>query len=215
MRRAVKFVAGIGLSLAMVPWAGFAQIPVDQLTGSTPAAVTIPADQQPTREQLAKLFELMRIKQQLAAVTQMMPALMQQQFTTTATQFRKDHPEMTSTTPEQQQAIAKVMSRFAQQAMSLYGVDEIIEDMSSLYQKHLSRSDVDGIITFYSSPAGQHMIDMTPVIMREFIPTVTQRVQERVKPLTEEMTKELMDISKPSTNQLLVAPPPPPPAPAK
>jgi hypothetical protein len=211
MRRAIKFVAGIGLSLAMAPWAAFAQTPADQPAGTVTAAATIPLDQQPTREQLARLFELMRVKQQLAAVTQIMPGLMQQQFNATVKDFQKDHPKMKPTTPEQQQATAKVMGKYVEQAMSLYGADEMIEDMSSLYQKHLSRSDVDGIIAFYSSPAGQHMLDMTPVIMRDFMPTVMQRIQERIKPLNAQMTKEMTEISKPSTHQLLVAPPPPPP----
>ena len=38
----------------------------------TPASV-IPLDQQPSKEQLAKLFEVMRVNQQLASVTKMMP----------------------------------------------------------------------------------------------------------------------------------------------
>jgi hypothetical protein len=212
MRSVIKYVAGIGLSLAMAPLAALAQAQADQPAVTT-TAVTIPLDQQPTKEQLARLFELMRVKQQLAAVTQIMPGLMQQQFNATMKDLQKDHPEMSSTTPERQQATAKIMSKFVGQAMSLYGADEMIEDMSSLYQKHLSRSDVDGIIAFYSSPAGEHMLDMTPVIMREFMPTVMERIQERIKPLNDEMIKEMTDISKPSMNQLLVAPPPPPPPP--
>jgi hypothetical protein len=212
MRSVIKYVAGIGLSLAMAPLAALAQAPADQ-PAITTTAVTIPLDQQPTKEQLARLFELMRVKQQLAAVTQMMPGLMQQQFNATMKDLQKDHPEMSSTTPERQQATAKIMSKFVGQAMSLYGADEMIEDMSSLYQKHLSRSDVDGIIAFYSSSAGEHMLDMTPVIMREFMPTVMERIQERIKPLNDEMIKEMTDISNPSINQLLVAPPPPPPPP--
>jgi hypothetical protein len=53
------------------------------------------------------------------------------------------------------------------------------------------------------------MLDMTPVIMREFMPTVMQRIQERIKPLSAEMTKEMSDISKPAVNQVPAAPPPP------
>ena len=148
MSNVTRIVAIIGLSLATVPMGIFAQTPADEPTGANSAAATIPLDQQPTKEQLAKLFELLRLKQQLAAVTQIMPGLMQQQFNATTKDFQKDHPEMKPTTPEQQQAIAQVMSKFTSQAMSLYGPDEMIQDMSSLYQKHMTRSDVDGIIAF-------------------------------------------------------------------
>ena len=56
------------------------------------------------------------------------------------------------------------------------------------------------------------MLDMTPVIMKEFMPTVMTRIQERIKPLNAEMIKEMTSISQPSVNQPLVAPPPPAPA---
>lgn len=212
MKNMIRIVAGIGLALA--PLAAWTQAPASEPAGATTAAATVPLDQQPSKEQLAKLFELMHVKQQLASVTQIMPGLMQQQFNATTTQFQKDHPEMTAATPEQQQATAKVMGKFVQDAMGLYGADEMIEDMSSIYKEHLTREDVDEINAFYSSTAGQHMIDMTPVIIKEFMPTVMQRVQERIKPLNAQLVQELTEIAKTSGNQVpVVAPPPPPPPP--
>lgn len=40
---------------------------------------------------------------------------------------------------------------------------------------------------------------MQPVIMKEFTPTVMQRIQERSRPLIEEMSKEIEAITKPQT----------------
>jgi hypothetical protein len=80
--------------------------------------------------------------------------------------------------------------------MNLYTPDEMTADMAAIYQKHLTQADVDGMIAFYSSPAGQHMLDVVPVIMKEFMPVVMQRINERIKPLTDEMTKEMAEISK-------------------
>jgi hypothetical protein len=181
----------------VAPCAVFAQAQAEPPAApAAPAAsaATVPLDQQPTKEQLAKMFELMRVKEQLASVTKMMPALMQQQMQAQFKQMQKDNPELTAATDEQQQAMAKVMSRFMERVMNLYTSDEMIADMSGLYQKHLTASDVDGIIAFYSSPAGKHVLDMAPVIMSEFMPTVMQRVQERIKPLTDEMEKEMKEV---------------------
>lgn len=200
MNRTCKFATVVGMGLALASYSAFAQAPsAPQAGAAAPEAVAapvIPPDQQPTKEQLAKLFEVMRLKEQLASMTKMMPALMQQQMQEQAKQMRKDHPEMASMTEEQQQASAKVMSKYMGRVMNLYTSDEMIADMASIYQKHLTQPDVDGMIAFYSSPAGQHLLDIVPVIMKEFMPVVMQRINERIKPLTDEMTKEMAEIIK-------------------
>jgi hypothetical protein len=199
----------VGLALAS---SATAQSPADQPASSTTqaASAVIPPDQQPTKEQLAKLFEVMRVREQLASVTKMMPAMMQQQMQAQFQQRQKDHPEMASMTEEQQQVFGKVMNKYMQRVMNLYTTDEMIADMSDLYQKHLIRSDVDALIAFYSSPAGQHMLDIVPIIMKEFMPMVMSRVQERIKPALDEMTKEMEDATKSSSTPVKVAPPSPP-----
>jgi len=53
--------------------------------------------------------------------------------------------------------------------------------MTAPYQKYLTRSDVDGIIALYSSPAGQRLLDIQPVIMQEYLPLVMQRMMDRGK----------------------------------
>jgi hypothetical protein len=200
MKKAICFAAALGMM--MLPCAAFAQTPAAQPSTAPAAAMTepsgLPADQQPTKEQLIKLFELMRVRDQLATVTKMMPALVQQQMKAHMQQMRKDHPEMALMSEEKQQAAGMVMDKFMARVFDIYTPDEMISDMAGIYQKHLSRSDVDGMIAFYSTPAGQHMVAMTPVIMQEYMPLVMQRMQERMKPLTDEMSKEMEQIAKPA-----------------
>src|SRR5215472_17492471 len=43
-------------------------------------APLIPSDQQPTTEQLSKLFDVMRIKQQMQSMRQMVPSMVQEQI---------------------------------------------------------------------------------------------------------------------------------------
>jgi hypothetical protein len=200
MKKAICFAAALGMM--MLPCAVFAQAPAVP-PSTAPAAVlpepsVIPADQQPTKEQLTKLFELMRIKQQISSMTKMMPAMMRQQMQAHVKEMQKNHPELAAMTEEQQQASMKVESKFMEKVVDLYTSDEMIADMEGIYQKHLTRSDVDGIIAFYSSPAGQHMVDMAPVIMQEYVPLMMQRTQERIKPLMDEMSKEMEQIAKPA-----------------
>ena len=200
MKKAICFAAALGMM--MLPCAAFAQTPAAQPSTAPAAAMTepsgLPADQQPTKEQLIKLFELMHVRDQLASVTKMVPALVQQQMKTQMQQMQNNNPEMAAMSEEKQQAAGIVMDKFMARVFDIYTPDEMISDMAGIYQKHLSRSDVDGMIAFFSTPAGQHMVAMTPVIMQEYMPMVMQRMQERMKPLTDEMSKEMEQIAKPA-----------------
>jgi hypothetical protein len=175
---------------------------------STPSA--IPPDKQPTKAQLAKLFEVMQIREQAAALTQMFPAMIQQQVRQQEKEMTANQPESANLTPEQQAALDKLTSHFLEKAMSIYTVDEMLDDMAGIYQKHFTREDVNAYIAFYSTPAGQRLLQVTPVIMQEYVPVVMQRVQERSKALTDEMSKEIADVLK-SSAPAATAPPAPAP----
>jgi hypothetical protein len=85
--------------------------------------------------------------------------------------------------------------------MDLYPAEEMLTDMTAIYQKHLSKDDVEGLITFYSSPAGQHLLDAQPAIAQEYMPLVMGKVGQRSQAMTKEMMKELAEVvpaSKPA-----------------
>jgi len=162
------------------------------------AAAQVPQADQPTDVQIAKLFEAMRVKDQMAALTKMMPQIAQQAFTEQMQQMQKDHPEMAKMSPEQQQAISNVMSKYMERIMSIATSDDMLADMAAIYKRHLTGADVEGAIAFYRSPAGEHFLDMVPVIMQEFMPTEMHKIQERMKPVLDEMQKEMMQVAVPT-----------------
>jgi hypothetical protein len=159
MKNACKFAAVLGMGLLLAS-PGFAQAPAGQTAPApVPSPVAaVPADQQPSQEQLTKLFELLRVRENLASVSKILPAQMQQQIAAQAKEMQKDHPGRPHLTEEQQQAVTKITNKFMARVINLYSADEMIADMAALYQKHLSSSDVDDLIGFYSSPAGQHLL---------------------------------------------------------
>lgn len=181
---AVLFVA-VGVAMCVR-----AQEPAGQAQG----AAVIPADQQPTSQQLDRLFDVMRVKEQMATMTKTMSGVVQQTMVQQLNDMQKDHPELGNMTPAQKEAAAKVVSKFMEQAIAAYGSDEIIADMKVIYQRHLTGNDVENLITFYGSSSGQHMLDMVPVIMQEFMPTAMEKMQSKMRPLMVEMSKEMEDI---------------------
>jgi hypothetical protein len=198
-----RFAALVSLGLAFAPSACFAQAPAEHTT-VIPLAPAIPPDQQPSKEQLAKLFEVMRLREQMQSLMKMMPVMIQQQVQAQMKEMTSKKPGGGSPSPEQQAALDQLMSKYMKKAFEMYTIDEMLGDMTTIYQRHMSRSDVDAFIAFYSSPAGQHMLNEQPAIMREYMPLVTKRVQERSKALTDEMMNDLEGITKsaaPSASQ--------------
>jgi hypothetical protein len=156
----------------------------------------IPVDQQATKEQLAKLFEVMRIKQQMDAMMKMMPALIEQQMKTQMNAIKAKLPNGKQISPEEQAAIDKLMSKEADRAMHIVSFDDMINDLTEVYQHHISRTDADAFIAFYSSPAGQHLLDEQPAIMKEYMPKVMAHANEKTQELTEQMMKDVANLTK-------------------
>jgi hypothetical protein len=186
-----RFKLAVLLAAVFTPLFTIAQAPADQAQ----AAAVVPADQQPSDSQLTRLFEVMRVKEQMATTTKMMPQLMQQAFGQQVQELQKTHPELANLTPEQKQKFNQVMGAFMQQAMNLYTADDVLSDLKGVYKKHLTQSDVENLITFYNSTSGQHMLDMVPAMMQEFMPIVMHKTQERMKPLLAQMEKDLAGIT--------------------
>lgn len=186
-------------ALTLAPWTiaqapAAPSAPADQQPAETTAEV--PAGQQATREQLTKLFEVMRLRKQFDSMTRMMPAIVQQQVHEQMEEMQAAIPNGKQLSPDQQAAFDKLTEKYLQKATTLYPADEMIEDAMTVYQHHMSRTDVDAYIAFYSSQPGQHLLDAQPVIMKEYMPVVTGKVQERTKMLYAEMAKDMQDFIK-------------------
>lgn len=201
-RWAIPMLAGL-MVLAIGPVAVQAQAYAAGTDGTLQQekqAPLIPSDQQPTQEQLSKLFDAMRIREQMQSMRQIMPSIVQQQIKSAMQQTEATLPAGTKLTPSQRAAIENIMAKYVGKAMDLYPADEMRGDMAAIYQRHLSKDDVDGMIAFYSSPAGQHLLDAQPVIAQEFMPVVISKVSARSQVMTKEMMKEIGEVA-PSAQQ--------------
>jgi len=217
MIRNMRGAVMLGVAAAICSTMVFAQSaqPAEQTAAPTPTQTTVTADQQPSREQLAKLFEVMRIREQMQSMRQMVPAMIQQQIKSAMQQTEANLPVGNKLTAQQREGMENVMRKYVAKAMDLYPADEMLADMTALYQQHLSRDDVDAMIAFYSSPAGQHLLDAQPVIAQEYMPKVMSKVTERGQAMTKEMMKEMADVvpsakpaAKPGTAKPGTAKPP-------
>jgi hypothetical protein len=131
----------------------------------------------------------MRLREQWQTYTEIMPKAIQQQL---QAQFNQIDSKLGVTpTPEQQAEMHKMMDKYMAMAFSIYTADDIISDVIPIYQRHFTKDEVNSLIAFYSTPAGQHMLALTPILMKEFMPVVMDHVQQRSQKLTDEMMNEV------------------------
>jgi len=158
------------------------------------AVPMIAVENQATPDQIERLFTVMRVRHQTESLIQQMSTMMQQQIAQGMKSDEANMPDSKKPTPEQSAARQELMAKFMDQAMHLYTVDEMLADMTPIYQRHMSKDDVEAFIAFFGSSSGQHLLDQQPLIVKEYMPVVMNRVQEKSKALTEELKKDLEDL---------------------
>jgi len=192
---ASRWALMVAMITALVQLAGRSAVAQEAAGSAGPASASstapVPVDQQPSREQLQKLFDVMRLRQQMDAFLKRIPALVQQQIRAQTKQMAASLPNGGTLTPDQQAAVDRITTRYMQRALNVFTIDEVIDELIPIYQRHLTKSDVDAFIAFYESPAGQHLLDQQPAIMEEYMPLALKHAQERSKALTDELIREL------------------------
>jgi hypothetical protein len=176
-------------------------------SASPAASPSIPPGQIPSKEQLAKLFEVMRLRDQMQGLMNTIPAMVKAQVQSQMGDIMAKLAPGAQLTDDQQAQLAALITKYVDKATNVYTVDTMISDMTTVYRHHLSKADVDAMIAFYASPAGQHLLNAQPAIMKEYTPIVMQRQRQATDQLTEEMQKDLEAFTK------SITPPSPVPAP--
>jgi hypothetical protein len=115
------------------------------------------ANSTPSKEEVLKFLEVLRIKAQL---TQYFAGVAKQAKAGAEEGFKHKVPDAT---PEQLSQVDK----FAESLFANMPIDEMVDAMIPIYQKHLTKDDLDGILAFYSSPVGQKLQREQPAMMQE------------------------------------------------
>jgi hypothetical protein len=155
------------------------------------AAQSSPSTELPaSREDIVKLFDVMRVRQQMELVTQQ---LLQQMQGMGREEMRDRNPAVT---PQQ---LAKA-DAVTDKIMKDISTADMLDDMIPVYQKHLSKSDVDEMIKFYSTPTGQKILREMPAMTAEGMQAMQPRIHKQMDEITrqiDQMVKE--DQAKPTT----------------
>ena len=141
----------------------------------------------PTRDQVMKLLDLLQIRKSMSLMMDGMKQAMKQGAEET---FRERVP---NPTPKQLEALNGMVDDM----MADMPLDEMIEAMVPIYRRHLSKSDVDEVIRFYSSAVGQKLLREQPQMIQEGMQAGVEIQQKRmdqmmakIRERTEKMAEE-------------------------
>ncbi|MFZ0198608.1 MAG: DUF2059 domain-containing protein [Candidatus Sulfotelmatobacter sp.] len=123
-----------------------------------------------SKEDVKKLFDVMASREQM---TQMMQQLFAQIRAMNREQLKKQRPDVSDAE----------LARLDQQSQDLiknFPLDEMLNDMVPVYQRHFTKSDIDALTAFYSSPTGQKFLHEMPTVTAETMKAVYPRIQTEV-----------------------------------
>lgn len=83
------------------------------------------------------------------------------------------------------------MDKMMDDIMDNMPIDDLLQAMIPVYQRHFTKGDIDALVAFYTSPTGQKMVKEMPQItaeamqassgiMQKMMAQTTQRIQEQI-----------------------------------
>jgi len=136
------------------------------------AAQALPADA-PTREEVLKLFDIMQITKTMDAAI----GAAKQQTREMAEQMAGER--LPEATPEQKQQIKEMLDDVMAKALGPSAIKEMMDATIPVYQKHMKKADLEAMVAFYSSPAGQRILREQPAMVKESM-EVASGIQQKM-----------------------------------
>lgn len=170
MRKAIVVLSVLLASLPALAQQGAAEAAKQQKSKKTAAA--LPADA-PTRQEVLKLFEMLEINKTMELAVQ---AAKEQSNEMAEELIQEKAP---AATPEQKQQIRQMVNEEMEHALGPSAIREMMEATVPVYQRHLSKSDLEAMMAFYSSPVGKKVLREQPAMMQESMKAAAG-IQERI-----------------------------------
>jgi hypothetical protein len=139
-----------------------------------------------SKEQIMRFLDLMQIR---ARMVQMMDGLKVSMKSGAEAGLKQEIPNPTA------EQLARV-DLIADTVFKELPINEMIDAMIPIYQRHLTKADLDAIVAFYSSPTGQRLLQEQPAMMAEGMKVGQDIMLKKVPELTQQLNAEVDRIGK-------------------
>jgi uncharacterized protein len=151
------------------------------LTGAMCIAQQTASDSPATKEDVQKYLEVMHSREMIGQMVDAMSKPMHQMI---HEQFLKDKDKL----PPDFEAR---MNKMIDDSMNAFPWDEMLQAMVPVYQKHLSKGDIETIVAFYSTPTGQKLLREMPAMMGEATQAMMPLLRKQMDAMTEHVQQEI------------------------
>lgn len=139
--------------------------------------------QQPTQDQVGRLLDVMRAQQTLEAILPQVQASQQQMVAQLTAGQQLDATE--------RERIDRILARgnaTMAEALSWEKLEPVYRD---IYTATFTAEDMDAMISFYESQAGQNLLDKMPQLMHNTMQAVQQMLMPVLTQLEQDLAAEL------------------------
>lgn len=142
------------------------------------------ADAPATKEDIQKYLEVMHSRETLS---QMVDAMAKPMHQIIHEQYLKDKDKL----PADFEAR---MNKIMDESIKAYPWEEMLQAMVPVYQKHLTKGDVDALIAFYGTSTGQKVLRELPAITAEAIQAMMPLVRKHIDAMNDQVQDEIARI---------------------
>jgi hypothetical protein len=147
-----------------------------QASDSTPA----------TKEDVDRVFQVLHLRD---TMKMMMDTAAKQQRQLMREQLRKNTANLP---PDFETRMDKLLD----DTLKNFPMDEMLQVMAPVYQKHLNKGDVDAMVAFYSTATGQKLIRELPAITQEAMQAAYPLMQKQMTATMERVRQEVAQMEK-------------------
>lgn len=152
------------------------------------------ADDTSKRAKIEELFTVMHVDQNMKQIQELATREIK---TAAVQQFHGATP-----TPDQQKKLDDFQQKANTVVEAQIGWDKVKPDFLQMYSEAYSEPEVDGILAFYKSPAGQAMLTKMPQLTTkslELSRTRLQQAEPEIRQLLQEFAKDVNTTPAPTT----------------
>ena len=147
-----------------------------------------PADSPATKEDIQRYLEVAQSREMMSKIIDAMMKPMHQMI---HEQYEKDKDKLPA---DFETRMNKVMD----DTMKSFPWDEMLESMVPIYQKHLTKGDIDHLVVFYSTPTGQKVLRELPAITAEAMQSMLPIMKQRIDAMTRDLQQQVAEMIKQS-----------------
>jgi len=147
-----------------------------------------PSDAPATKEDVQKYLDVMHSREMIAQMLEAMSKPMHQMI---HDQYTKDKDKLPADFEVR-------MNKMMDDTMKGFPWDEMLQSMVPVFQKHLTKGDIDAVVAFYSGPTGQKLLRDMPAMMAEEMEAMMPLLQKHMAAMTDRVQQQVAEMLKQS-----------------